>query len=450
MPRTARRVADERLASAARTLDRALDPLDFLAAFPGRERFLWARDVTGESIAAVGAVLTIDAVGDDRFSSLVRDVAALPFAPAPIEGVLVGGFAFDPSSTSASPWDDFPAARLVLPQLALVRRGGEARLVATVSGTASGARAGAEQTLERALGELGRSLARVHGPRLTVARAKSPAFRVRALAPTASWRAAVCDALAELEVGRLDKVVLARAVEVDAGCTLDPLRVAARLRAAHPGCAVFALLRGASAFVGATPEVLVRVEGDRVATAAVAGSAPRGERVSEDRAHAAALRASVKERTEHALVVGDLVQRLRPLCRRLTVPKAPRLLRTSVVQHLWTPLLGRLRPGIGVLDVAGALHPTPAICGAPRDAARTRLLAGESSARGWYGGGVGWIDAADGRSGEIGVAIRTALLRGERAVLHAGAGLVRGSRWETELEETRLKLRAMLHALLEV
>ena len=149
-------------------------------------------------------------------------------------------------------------------------------------------------------------------------------------------------------------------------------------------------------------------------------------------------------------MVDDLAARLRPLCRRLTVPAQPRVLRTAVVQHLWTPIRGTLRRDVGLLEVAGALHPTPAICGVPRETALARVLAHEAVARGWYGGCLGWLDAQDRRSGELGVAIRTALLHGQRAILHAGAGLVRGSRWESELEETRLKLRAMLHALLEV
>jgi len=450
--RAARSIASagDIVACATRTLDAALDPVDFLAAFPGRQRFLWARDAAGESIAAVDATATLEAAGDDRFADVARGLADLTAAGSLRDGVLVGGFAFDGAASGAPPWQDFPAAQLVLPRLALVRRGDRIRLVASVLGQPCGAQASAHQLLERTLSGLGRAVARGRRARIAAAPSRPPTFRVRALAPTAAWRDAVRESLADVEAGRLDKVVLARAVELDAGGTLDPLRVVSRLRVAHPGCAVFAVLQGASAFVGATPELLARVDGERLESAAVAGSAPRGERASDDRARAAALRASVKDRLEHAAVVDDLVARLRPLCRRLAVPRAPRILRTAVVQHLWTPLRGRLRHGLGLLDVAGALHPTPAICGVPRAAARARVLARESAARGWYGGCLGWLDAADGRSGELGVAIRTALIRGDRALLHAGAGLVRGSRWEAELEETRLKLRAMLHALLEV
>ena len=451
MSRPARSMVAERgvLESASGVLDASIDPLDFLAAHPERRRFFWARDVADEHIAAIGAAATVEGAGPHRFADVAAALAELPGMEREQGGVLVGGFAYDDQAAPA-PWREFPAAQLVLPELALVRRDGTTRLVATAFGHGRAPGASAAQLLDRTVAGLERAIERARRARLVAAATRPPSFRVRALAPTAAWRDAVRDALDDVEAGRLDKVVLARAVELDAGTALDPLRVAARLRAAHPGCAVFAVLQGASAFVGATPELLARVTGDRLDTGALAGSAARGERAGDDRARAAALRASVKDRREHAAVVDDLVVRLRPLCRRLSVPRAPRILRTAVVQHLWTPLRGRLRPGLGLLDVASALHPTPAICGVPHAAAHAKVLASESVPRGWYGGAVGWLDAADRGSGELGVAIRSALLHGQRALLHAGAGLVRGSRWEAELEETRLKLRAMLHALLEI
>jgi len=444
-------LAREVVGAAACALDDAVDPLDFLAAFPERQRFLWLRDADDEHVAAIGATSVVEAAGDGRFAEVAAALAALPVAGDDAPAVAVGGFAFDAHAPATAPWRGFPPARFVLPRLALVRRAGRTHLVASAEATsADGAHAAARQQLERARAGLGRARGGRRRAAIKAAPQRPPSFRVRALAPTATWRDAVRAALDEVETGRLAKVVLARAVELDAGAPLDPLRVASRLRAAHPGCAVFAVQQGDATFVGATPELLARVDGDRLRTAAVAGSAVRGERASDDRARAAALRASVKDRAEHAAVVDDLAVRLRPLCRRLAVPAAPRVLRTTVVQHLWTPIRGTLRHDVGLLDVAGALHPTPAICGVPRAAAFARVLAHESVARGWYGGCLGWLDAHDRRSGELGVAIRTALLHGQRAILHAGAGLVRGSRWESELEETRLKLRAMLHALLEV
>ena len=329
-------VAQDVIASVSCALDEPVDPLDFLAAFPERQRFLWLRDADDEHVAAVGATATIEAAGDTRFADVSSALATLPLAGEAERAVLVGGFAFDAHARASAPWREFPAARLVLPRLALVRRDGDTHLVATADAeSGEAARAGARQLLERTRAGLGRALARGRRAAIKAAPQSPPSFRVRALAPTAAWRDAVRAALDEVEAGRLTKVVLARAIEVDAGATLDPLRVATRLRAAHPGCAVFAVLQGDAAFVGATPELLARVDGDRLRTAAVAGSAARGERARDDRARAAALRASVKDRAEHAAVVDDLAGRLRPLCRRLTVPAAPRVLRTAVVLSLF-------------------------------------------------------------------------------------------------------------------
>lgn len=187
----------------------------------------------------------------------------------------------------------------------------------------------------------------------------------------------------------------------------------------------------------------------RVHGAAVAGSAPRGRTPGEDRARARALRESKKEQEEHAVVAREVRAALVDLCERVEGPESPRILATAGIQHLVTPLHGRLRdPAIGVLGVAARLHPTPAVGGAPRPAALDWLARNEGLDRGWYAGAVGWSDLA-GR-GELTVALRSALLRGGHATAFAGAGIVRGSDPEAELAETRLKLQGALAALVEI
>src|SRR5581483_3788580 len=190
-------------------------------------------------------------------------------------------------------------------------------------------------------------------------------------------------ARAEVAAGRLEKVVLARACAVEASAPFDPLGVVATLRRAYPGATVFAVGRGAATFLGATPERLAAVRDDRLVTAAVAGTAARGTTVVADRALAAA--------------------------------SAPRVVPAASVQHLCTQVRGRLAPGVGLLDVVAALHPTPAVCGTPRAAALAALAGREDVPRGWYTGGVGWIGS---RGGEVAVALRTALVEGRRALLH--------------------------------
>ena len=225
----------------------------------------------------------------------------------------------------------------------------------------------------------------------------------------------------------------------------DP--IVERLAEAHPDCATFAVRRGPATLVGATPERLVRVRQHGVDVSVLAGTARRGESRTDDRARGLALLAAAKERHEHALVLSAVRDALGPLCARVSSPESPRLLRTQAVQHLWTPVRGVLRPEAGLFDCVAALHPTPAVCGTPRETARSLIESSEGLARGWWSGGVGW---SDGRGGEVSVVLRSALLRDREALLCAGAGIVAGSRWEDELEETRLKLRPMLAALVEV
>jgi menaquinone-specific isochorismate synthase len=410
-----------------------LDPIAFLRVLPDPSRFLWQRPASGDAIAAVGATAAVRAADERRLDAVADGARA--FGPGTL---LVGGFAFDPAHRPDGPWDGFPAAEWVVPRLALVRRRHRAHLVATAAGGSAR--------------ELGAWLDRV-AERL-VARAEpvasAPAvperYRVGGLDAPRDWQRRVEEALAAIAAGRLAKCVLARAVTLAAARPLDALAVAARLARSAPTATVFAIGRGRATFVGASPERLARVAGDGVWAEALAGTAARGDGPAADRDLGRALGASPKERAEHALVVDDLAARLRPLCRRLAIAAGPRVLRAEAVQHLRTRIAGRLRTGRGLLDVVAALHPTPAVCGTPRREALALVRATEPVPRGWYAGGVGWTQ--DG-GGEIAVAIRAALVGGRSALLHAGAGIVAGSCWEAELEETRLKMRPLLAALLE-
>jgi isochorismate synthase len=178
---------------------------------------------------------------------------------------------------------------------------------------------------------------------------------------------------------------------------------------------------------------------------ALAGTSARGATPAEDERLGQALLASPKERTEHAVVVRALRAALAEQCTDVTAPGTPRLFRVRNVQHLLTPLSGRLRPGRGALDLVTALHPTPAVGGAPRATALDLIRRWEGLDRGWYAGPVGWVDRHG--QGEFAVAIRSALLRGPEASLYAGCGIVADSDPEAEFSESVLKLRPMLAAL---
>jgi len=244
------------------------------------------------------------------------------------------------------------------------------------------------------------------------------------------WAAAVGDALARIAAGRLDKVVLARTVDVEADRPFDVRAVIDALRRTQPGCVVYA----DGGFVGASPELLVRKRGDAVTSRPLAGTGP----------DPAALRASSKDVHEHRIVVDEVVAALADGCDDVRATSLETLALADV-NHLATTVTARCRPGVTITDLVGSLHPTPAVAGAPRAAALAAIHELEPVARGRYAGPCGWLDAHG--DGAFVVALRCGELRGNRARLHAGAGIVAGSDATLEWAETQAKLEPMLRVL---
>lgn len=274
--------------------------------------------------------------------------------------------------------------------------------------------------------------------------------RRRALPEPAGYEAMVADALARMADGELDKVVLARVLDVVTTGPVDPASMLRELAARDPRGYLFATgvpTRGPGprTLMGASPELLVTRRGDAVCANPLAGSAPRHDDPVEDARSGAALLASAKDRHEHALVVEAVTAALGPFCDPLVVPTEPSLVRTETLWHLSTRLEGRADPAASALTLARALHPTPAVCGVPRAAARAAIDEIEPFERGYYAGMVGWTDA-DG-DGEWVVALRCGQVENSSVRLYAGAGIVPASRPAAELEETTVKLRTQLRAL---
>ncbi len=428
------------------------DPLALFAAAREHEGFFWSRASHG--VATTGALHAIESRGPQRFADAASELQSLlssieERADASVEAprpLLVGGFGFDAEPASDPIWAGFPALRFVLPALALVQRDGSSTL-------AGFAEVGAHTSPAAARADLHARLLRERECLLQDAR-REPSesaprgYRIEADRSPARYRALVETARDAVTAGLLEKLVVARSVRVASREPIDVVSLLGVLRRSFPSCTTFAVKRGDRSFVGASPERLVRVRGRQVDVAAVAGSAPRGRSPEEDDCLGTALRESKKEQEEHAAVVRALRDALEPLCAGLDVPEAPRLLRVEGIQHLETPIAGTLRGDANLFDLAGRVHPTPAVAGAPRDAALAWLARREALVRGWYGGGVGFLDAAGG--GELCAGLRSALVCGSDARLYAGAGIVAASDPEAELVETRLKLRALLLPLLEL
>ncbi len=285
----------------------------------------------------------------------------------------------------------------------------------------------------------------------------APGVRIAATLPDPdTHRARIASALRRLRdpADPLEKVVLARSLRLEADAALDPMAVLARLIEADPhAIAYLADLSAAgpdfagTVLVGASPELLVARCGEQVSCQPFAGSAPRSADPDADAAAGAALAGSAKDRHEHQLVVETMRSALEPLCSQLDVAAEPRLSRTAAVWHLYTPISGILRDtSTTAIDLALALHPTPAVGGVPTGEA-VGLIGELEGDRGFYAGAVGWCDAAG--DGRWVVSIRGAQLSADRrsALATAGGGVVAESDPAGEVAETTTKFRTILTAL---
>jgi isochorismate synthase len=408
----------------------ALDPLQVFAAAGPAPRFYWEQPAAQRFVVGVGCAERISVAGPERFTR-AEAAAGEAFGrlawsgSGPRVAHLVGGFAFAPSVRRNGLWRGFGDGEFRLPELAYWRDGERHFRYAGV-----GSRWSTLQPRPLALGHPVRGPAEIGngGPEAYVARVEG--------------------VLAGIRSGRLDKVVVAREVHVTAGSAIDPVAWLVALRERFPSCTLFAVGEGDAVFLGATPERLVRVAGERVETVALAGTAPRGASQSADRALGEALCDSRKNGDEHAIVVRHLQGALAECCDDVEVAAEPRLLKTRTVQHLCTELSARRRSDspASLLQLAARLHPTPAVGGAPREAALEWLAAHEGIDRGWFAGPVGFLQSNG--DGEFDVALRSALVRGRSATAWAGAGIVARSQPRAEFTETELKLRTVLGPLL--
>lgn len=290
-----------------------------------------------------------------------------------------------------------------------------------------------------------------------------PGAALRQVPAPEEYERGVQRALRRLESGELSKVVLARTLEFSLSKPMDPGTALRNLASKDPAGYTFAVdlpVHGEDGsrdsfgprphldrtLMGASPEMLVSRQGTKVRSNPMAGSRPRSDDPVEDRRRAESLRVSEKDRREHAAVVDAVADALSPLCRNLHVSAAPEVISTAAMWHLATEITGELRdPDTSSLELAVALHPTPAVCGTPVEAARRTIAETEPFDRGYYAGMVGWSNAAG--DGEWVVAIRCAEIEEQALRLYAGAGIVTGSDPAEELAETSAKFRTALAAM---
>ena len=404
----------------------------------------WAAP-SGFELAGIGFTHVIEASGPERFRRIAelgtellgRTRAVGLLGARPISARLFGGFAFAARAPRSELWRPFGEARFVLPTVSYLVEDGTATFVVAVE------RERADASSERArLHDLAlRLFTRLMDDSLSPSRAPATPSEVsRRERPEEAWTALVEGLRAEILRGSLEKVVLARRLELELEREVDPAFVLGRLRVQAAECTRFLVTASGTSFLGATPEWLARKHGALLETAAVAGSMS-----THDREGAARLFESGKDRAEHAIVVREILRALSPLASSIEHAEQPELYQLRHVFHLRTRIRATLKGSPHLLHVAEQLHPTPAVGGMPKTRALEWIERHEPDERGWYAGPIGWFDAAG--DGELAVALRSGVFAGRLAELYAGAGIVDRSSPAAEFAETRWKLAALLGAL---
>ncbi len=398
--------------------------------------FYWAEPGSANAWSGRGIIASLKAGGTGRFQEIKRDAEELlsqveDLNSAPVSKRLFGGFSFTPDSLSPA-WNGFSEAEFILPRLQINRSGNETWL----------------------------TICRPTGPGLTLETLEKEASSVRRVwgLPAAAlqnlndeisfedWQEMIESAVRDIRAGKLSKVVLSRARSAEFDGDLNPLPALKKLDQNYPNTYRFLFSpRAHETFLGATPELIARVSNREMFSVAMAGSIGRGNSDTEDNLLAEELLHSAKDRSEQEIVVRAIRAGLEPVTSNLKIPASPGIRRLANIQHLETPVSGKLNPGRSVVDVVEVLHPTPALGGIPRKLALDFIAKHESTRRGWYGGPVGWLD--EHGDGTFAVAIRSALLTGNQALLYAGAGIVEGSNPREEWKEIELKFKPLMDAL---
>ncbi len=444
------------LATISVELDDGVDPCAVVCA-SRRERERWflfeQPDRGGAALAGLGEALSLEAHGEGRFTALAdrwrelgADAASDPAGESAGGGpIAVGGFAFAPDGGRAPHWDGFAPASLIVPEVALVRRPHAPGELPQVRMTLAAVLAPDDLPDDR-LAQLELRVSELREqPLALLDPAPTGRFVVASAMPPEHYEQAVARAVELIGAGELEKIVLAREVQVHAPRAYDAAAVFGVLREEFPSCFVFCVGHGEATLIAASPELLVRREGHRVSTLALAGSTRRSADPAVDDHLGEQLLRDHSYREEHAIVARRIERTLRPHAIWVAAAPEPELVRIANIQHLATPIRAQLAEPMETLELAGLMHPTPAVGGEPERRAKPLIPALEGLDRGWYSGPVGWTDAAG--DGEFCVALRCALLRGSVARCYAGNGIVRDSDPARELAETEIKLQALLPLL---
>jgi len=414
------------------------DSLHWLKSIPSDNKIYWYDREHRFEFAGFGVAHTLDLSGPDSLSAL--DALSNMLGDTGDDIRYFGGLRFDslPRHDRSNPgWRSFGQSILLLPRVTLMISDNQCTLACHLM--PNELTPSSLDRIARHIRELRVNPAVADGPPDVVNRTDRPEYD--------TWAHHVAAILKAISDGRCQKTVLARQTELELSTPVNPWRVLRNLRSHSEKKTLFGVqIDPGAAFIGATPERLYYRNGTKLESEALAGSSPRGTTQEMDAALTRELLNSAKDRREHDYVVTSLRAHLSAVCESLVIDPAPEVRKLTGVQHLYTPIAGRLRESAVDGRLLSLMHPTPAVNGYPRTAALNLIRELEPFDRGWYAGAVGWIGPNEA---EFVVAIRSALIAGNRALVYAGAGIVDGSSPEREWAEIENKIAPMIAALSE-
>ncbi|SOC36661.1 isochorismate synthase [Ureibacillus acetophenoni] len=424
-----------------------LSALAFYAAgeshFKGK-RFFWQNREKTFTLVGLGHAHVIENNGNEnRFDEvekawmeLTKNIVKEEKEPQPI---LFGGFTFDPQNDESGEWDGFPQSYFTVATYQLVIQNDKAYVSIHLVTDQLDSRDQFEQ-LRMERDRL------IHAAQVKELKTYNKPVMVNYDERNKEQYLQSVEMVSNLiQDKKAEKVVIARSLLMDFEDEITSPQVLSHVINEQPESYLFGLERNDLLFFGASPERLVKVVNGHAYSSCVAGSVKRGKTAEADQMLGEELLNDPKNLGEHQHVVNMIVDTFAKNCIQYKVPKKPRLLKIRDIQHLFTPVEGTLLPKATILQLVKDLHPTPALGGVPRKEALTIIRNAESMNRGLYAAPLGWVDAEG--NGEFAVAIRSASLKDNKAILYAGGGIVAESEAQSEYEETLVKFRPMLRAL---
>jgi len=445
---TAQRLGRPILISEVHKMD-SIDPLSFFNSGTERylgERFYWKDP--NEEVILIGLGISKQIQSDqatDRFfhveeewKEFLKD--SLIFNPYHENGlgpVMFGGFSFDPIKEKTTLWSKYADSLFHVPKYMLTIVEGQTFLTTNIVCTLNDDETLFEKVIKERI-QLLTSLKQDSELK------PAELIETKEISPQ-KWKQSVDDVVENLKTGSLKKVVLARELRLFFDNDVKAEIILKNLYTQQRDSFIFVFESNGDCFIGATPERLVKKQGNNVFSTCLAGSIRRGKDETEDKILGQALLKDQKNLIEHGFVVEMIKEALEESCDEIILPDEPQLMKIRDIQHLYTPVIGKCQKDASLLLLVERLHPTPALGGLPKQEAVEKIREVEELDRGFYAAPLGWVDYRG--NGEFSVAIRSGLIQGKEASIFAGCGVVADSDSESEYLETGLKFRPMLRAL---